>query len=335
MKRLLHIFGHLLVLAIFLGAAWLLYDRLRQYTFQQICDAILGIGWWDIAGASLLTVLNFGILVGYDWFAVRWVVKEKLPLSKIAVASFSGYAFSYNFGATFFGTSIRYRLYSAWGVPLVEILELLVILGLTFWFGLFALAGVLFVVDPIQVPQQVTDAFRDLLGCRLPLTDTFWLGIVLLIIALGYVILSWTFRKPIRIRGVRIPFPPPKLTFYQIVIACGDLMVAAAVLHAILPPMEGGYFRILGVFMLAYVTAVLSHVPGGYGVFESLFMVFFPHEQGPAVFASLIVFRIIYYWIPLLIAAAMLGWHELVLLRGASNETPQPAGQTATVEKSG
>ena len=33
-------------------------------------------------------------------------------------------------------------------------------------------------------------------------------------------------------------------------------------------------------------------------------------ECGPAVVAALLVFRVIYYWLPLLIAAAMLGWNE-------------------------
>jgi uncharacterized membrane protein YbhN (UPF0104 family) len=100
---------------------------------------------------------------------------------------------------------------------------------------------------------------------------------------------------------------------YQIVIACGDLLVAAAVMYCLLPAMEGGYVRVLGVFMLAFVAAVLSHVPGGYGVFESVFMFFFPKDAGPAVLAAIIVFRIIYYWIPLAIAAVMLGYHELTL----------------------
>ena len=104
-------------------------------------------------GRVLLTVLNYAILVGYDWFAVRWVGEKDLPLRKIALASFTGYAFSYNFGATLFGTSIRYRLYSAWGMSLRKILDLLVILGLTFWFGVFTLAGVVFMATPFQIPR--------------------------------------------------------------------------------------------------------------------------------------------------------------------------------------
>ena len=113
MKRALHIFGRALILLIFLAAAWLLYERLKKYSWQEICDALAGIPPWHIGVAALLTVLNYAILVGYDWFAVRWVGVKDLPLRKIALASFTGYAFSYNFGATLFGTSIRYRLYSA------------------------------------------------------------------------------------------------------------------------------------------------------------------------------------------------------------------------------
>ncbi len=111
-----------------------------------------------------------------------------------------------------------------------------------------------------------------------------------------------------------------RLTLYQIVIACGDLLVAAAILYTLLPPMEGGYMRVLGVFMLAFVTAVLSHVPGGYGVFDVLIVEFLPKEHGLAVAAALLVFRVIYYWLPLLIAAAMLGWNEWRLNTGQATQ---------------
>jgi phosphatidylglycerol lysyltransferase len=317
MRRFLHVFGRVLILLVFLGAAWLLYDRLKAYTVQQICDALADIPWWHIAAASLLTVLNYGILVGYDWLAVRWVGERRLPLRKIALASFTGYAFSYNFGATLFGTSIRYRLYSAWGVRLLRILDLLLILGLTFWFGVFTLAGVVFVASPFPIP-------KELQHLHLPVDGTFWVGVVLLALAGGYVAVTALWRKPLRLFGWQFPLPPLKLTLYQIAIACGDLLVAAAVLYVLLPPMEGGYLRVLSVFMLAFVVAVLTHVPGGYGVFEAIFLRFSPEEQVARVFAAILVFRVIYYWTPLLIAGIMLGYHELMLIREA-RKTPTDA----------
>lgn len=296
-----------------------MYDRLKTYTLQEILDALSDIPWWHIAAASILMVLNYVILIGYDWLAVRWVGEKDLSLRKIALASFTGYAFSYNFGATLFGTSIRYRLYSAWGVRLLKILDLLLILGLTFWFGVFTLAGVVFIVTPLPIP-------KELQHLNLPVDGTFWVGVALLLIAAGYIALSAFHRKPLRIFGWQLPVPPLKLTLYQITIACGDLLVAAAVLYVLLLPAEVGYMRVLSVFMLAFTVSVLTHVPGGYGVFEAIFLRCFPKEQGAAVLAAILVFRMIYYWAPLVIAAIMLGYHELTL-------TAEPPNQTAAAEE--
>jgi phosphatidylglycerol lysyltransferase len=326
MKRFFNLFGRLLVLLIFLGAAWLFYytvtsdPDLAEHPFQKIRDAVLAIPPRHLAVAALLTVLNYVILIGYDWFAVRWVGVRDLPVRKIALASFTGYAFSYNFGATLFGTSIRYRLYSAWGVPLLKIVELLIILGLTFWFGVLTLAGVVLAVAPLPMPEQLKGLMEWL---HVSFADTFWMGVALLAAALGYVFLSALHRKPLRFFRWHIPLPPLKLTLYQIAIACGDLLVAAAVLYILLPPVEGGYLKVLGVFMLAFVVGVLSHIPGGIGLFESLILLVLPNQR-PSVIAALIAFRAIYYWAPLAIAAPMLACNELTL---SNNGVEKPPGE--------
>jgi phosphatidylglycerol lysyltransferase len=327
MKKFLRIFGRLLILFVFLLAAYLLYERLKKFTFREICDALLGISPVCAVIAALLTVINYLILVGYDWCAVRWVGEKNLPMRKIALASFTGYAFSYNFGATIFGTSIRYRLYSAWGVPIIKILELLVILGLTFWFGLFALAGVVFIVAPFPLPENIPlpkallKVFPpDMETLKLPFTNMTWVGVVLLLIAVGYVLISAIYHKPIKFFRWHIPVPPLKLTLYQIAIASADLLVAAAILYALMPPIEGGYLKVLGVFMLAFVAGVLTHVPGGYGVFEVFILYFLPDSkaQEPAIFAAILAFRVIWNWIPLVIAAIMLGYNEWSLARNST-----------------
>ena len=350
MKKFFNIFGRILILLIFLGAAWLLYVRLKRFTFQQIYESLVGIPISHIIVAVLLTVINYLILVGYDWFAVRWIGEKNLHLRKIALASFTGYAFSYNFGSTLFGTSIRYRLYSAWGMKLVKILELLVILGLTFWFGLFTLAGIVFIAAPFPIPDTINISntlqmmFKLPETIHIPFTNMHWVGVILLLISVGYVLLSAIHRKPLKFVRWHIPLPPLRLTLYQIVIACGDLLVAAAVFYSVLPPVEGGYVKVLGVFMLAFVAGVLTHVPGGYGVFEAFIMCFLPKfpespNEGAAIFAAILAFRVIYNWIPLLIAAIMLGCHEWALTKNytkpkdTDTQTPDeslPIAQNAT-----
>ena len=54
MNRIASYFGRLLVLLIFLATAWLLYHRLRGYTFEQIRAAIGAIPASYIVAASLL-----------------------------------------------------------------------------------------------------------------------------------------------------------------------------------------------------------------------------------------------------------------------------------------
>ncbi len=137
-------------------------------------------------------------------------------------------------------------------------------------------------------------------------------------------------RKPFKFFHWHISLPPLKLTLYQIIIACGDLLVAAAVFYSVLPPVEGGYIKVLGVFMLAFVAGVLTHVPGGYGVFEAFILFFLPNspDQKPAVFAAILAFRAIYNWVPLLIAAIMLVCNEWALTKAFTklkvNDTQAP-----------
>ena len=349
-KYLLRFLGPCLALLVFGLALRLLYGIVKGYSLAEVVASVKQIppGW--IAAAVVMTVINYIILVGYDYLAVRYV-GEPLGLGKIAFASFAGYACSYNIGATLAGTSIRCRLYSAWGMSPLRILQLLVILGLTFWFGVFALAGVIFVVDPPQVPlgnhaelvgqlhhaaHHTTDALvHNVLNWLSWLSQYMRpLGVVLLVLAVAYVALAATHdtlaARYEKIRRWNLPVPPFKLTVYQIAVAAADLLVAAWVLYMLMPRMrEIDYPKFVGIYMVAYVLVVLSHVPGGLGVLEPAILLFLPHHYRLAGFAALIVFRVIYYWTPFLIAMVLLGMHEISLRKQwirppAESPSPQP-----------
>ena len=156
-NRYLRYLGPVVIFLVFVLAIRLLIGILHKYTVAEIIDSVRQIPSSWILAALVVTVVNYAILVGYDFLAIRYV-KEPLALWKVAMASFTGYACSYNIGATVAGTSIRYRLYSAWGLSPLKILQLLVILGLTFWFGVFALAGTIFIVDPPRLPNDCSNA---------------------------------------------------------------------------------------------------------------------------------------------------------------------------------
>ncbi len=321
MKRSpLHWLGPALVLLIFCGAVWLLYTQLTAKELQQVVDRLRDLVQnkpLAIVLAVGLTVLNYMVLVGYDLLAVRYV-GESLPLRRVALASFTAYTCGYNFGSTLAGTSVRYRLYSAWGVPAMKIVQLLVILALTFWFGLFALAGVVFIVAPLAMPVD--------LRCCLPFSDTRPLGVILLGIALLYVGLSAAHRGSVKLWHWTLPVPPFKLTVCQVLIASADLLLVAAVLYTLWPASEPpmSYLNVLGIYMLVFVAGVLTHVPGGYGVMEAVLLTIVPDRAGPTdVIASWLLFRAIYYIGPLLVAAVLLGLYEVRLSLRHRREHPR------------
>jgi glycosyltransferase 2 family protein len=73
------------------------------------------------------------------------------------------------------------------------------------------------------------------------------------------------------------------------------------------------YIDFLGVYLLALVVVVLSHVPGGVAVFDVIILQMSPAEHKEAALAAIVLFRVIYYLLPLLGAAALLAYFELKL----------------------
>ena len=364
----LHLLGLLLVLAVFAAAAWLLASEFRRHnlTLEKIIDSLLQIPVSHIVVALGVTFINYAvILVCYDYLAFRFA-EVPISLRRVAFAALTSYPFSYNFNATLAGIPLRYRLYSSWGIPLTKIVQLLLILALTFWFGVFFISGVLFLFAPLKIPplelQSISAALmmdwhihKDVVDWFTYLfADSRLFGILLLALTSLYVGASLLHRGTLKILRWTLPVPPFRLTVYQIAIASADMLVAASVLYALFPPVRGGYLTVLEVYLVAYVLIVLSHVPGGWGVLEAVMMALLgtlrlvpDHATNmPKVLAGIIVFRVIYYLLPLLFAAAMLGWHEYALRKkwippvaaspgGQSDGAAQPSGMNGHAGISG
>ena len=78
----------------------------------------------------------------------------------------------------------------------------------------------------------------------------------------------------------------------------------------------------------AMVAVVLTHVPGGTGVFELVILNASNTSHPQAVIAALLCFRVIYFFIPLLFVAAIFLIHEIQIRRGrktrvSSNEAEE------------
>ncbi len=333
MKSVMRIVRPLVLLAIFVGAGLLLYHLLRDLDFDELVKDLKAMRARQIGFAIALTAVNYVVLMGYDWLAIRYIGRA-LPLGKLAVASFIGHVSSFNLGAMFGGSSMRYRIYSAWKFSMVEIVQLVAILGLTFWLGVLALAGIMFLLVPLPIPPAFLALLPPWAGEWLASRGLPWLGVVLLAHLVAYLGVCAIRRKPLRIWRWDLPLPPPGLSLAQIVVSCADLMIAAYVFYELLPRgLSVTYPTFLSVFLLALVVQVFLHVPAGIGVFDAVTVSFFL-EQKEAMTAALLVFRGVYYLLPLAVAGIVWLGLEIALgrqfLREVSAKLKAAQAQPAT-----
>jgi uncharacterized membrane protein YbhN (UPF0104 family) len=139
------------------------------------------------------------------------------------------------------------------------------------------------------------------------------IGIVFLLLVATYLLGSSVSRQPLKIRGQEFWLPSFKLSLAQTVISSLDWILAATVLFTLLPATTHlSYPGFLGIYLLAMIAGVVSKVPGGLGVFETVILLLLsPQVSAAAVLGSLLAYRGVYYLLPFAVATGLLGFYEI------------------------
>lgn len=299
--------GPFIGLSVFALAAWVLYRQLHTYHLHDILSNLHGIPPLQIGAAVFLTLLSYLIMTGYDFLALRYI-RHALPPVQTAFTAFLSYAFSNNIGFSMIaGASVRYRLYSAWGLSAIEITQVVLFCSTSLWLGFFMISGAFFIFEPLALPQTL----------HWPVATVWPLGVILLSATALYVSLAIFSKKTWQFKEWRFELPSRSLAGGQILIAAADWMMAGIVLYILLPKdASPGVVHFLEIYLLAQLAGLASQVPGGLGVFESVILLLAPPElTAPRLMGSLLVYRGLYYLLPLLIATVMLGIEELLRQR--------------------
>jgi phosphatidylglycerol lysyltransferase len=305
----------LLSLGLFALSIWAIRQELHQHSPQDIVNGIAIIPIGALVLAVLITGANYGFLTGYDTLAT-YFVRHPLPYRKTALVAVISYAISNSVGfALLSGSAIRYRFYTAWGLTPGQIGQIIAFCNLSFWIGLFAIGGLVFATEPLSVPGIL----------HLPFDTVHPLGIIFLGIITAYLILSSFSRRPLKIRGWVLPHLPLNLSLAQIAVTSCDWALAAAVLYVLLPAHPAlNYFIFFGSYLLAQIAGIISNVPGGLGVFETvLLLLISPPIASDQLLGALLVYRVVYYFLPLLMGAGLLGIYELRCRRSPKATEPK------------
>ncbi len=270
-------------------AAGMLWWQLRHYSFGDIMRALLDIPFVNLVAAAAACVAGYVTLALYDYLALKYVgAGGKVAWWKWMLAGMLGFAISNNAGhAVVSGGAIRYRLYTRWRVPGSDIVEMLMFSGFTFFLGYAAIA----VIGYFLVPSDMFDGNKHKL--TEPITVVFR-------------------NKSVKIGQLQFEVPSTKMAFYQTLLGITDSVLAGLVLYfCLIPFVKIPFGTYIGLFVVAQTTGVFSQVPGGIGVFESIFLLALPADADKAsIFGALLAYRIIYYVLPLIGVGGMFFVYE-------------------------
>ncbi|WP_294289902.1 bifunctional lysylphosphatidylglycerol flippase/synthetase MprF [uncultured Sphingomonas sp.] len=294
------------LLVVALGA---LYRLTHEVHLKDVNAALAALSTQRIVLAGALTAASYLALTFYDVLALR-IIGKPLPWRTAATASFTSYTLSHNLGlALLTGGSARYRVYTAAGLDGPDVARVVGLAGATFWAGVVAVTSLALMLHdgPLVLPGVTFRAGQtQLLG-----------GAVLALIAATFSATA-IIRTPIRLFGFVVPLPGSGQFAAQLLVAAVDLSCASAALFVLLPQAAPA---LLPAFVLAYalgiVATVLTHIPGGIGVFEAVVMSVLPGDR-TTLLAALVAYRAIYYLAPLAVGIVMLAWHEGRRQRGTA-----------------
>jgi len=293
--------------AFFALVLWLIARQARQIEWSEVLQSARDYPPAVLLTAAGLAAASYALYCSYDLLSRRYS-GHSLSNRAVLATTFISYAFNLNFGSLIGGLAFRVRLYSQQGLEAAQISRIFGFTMLTNWVGYVALAGVLCVWQPIAPPEDWHIGRAALRG----------VGLLLLALPLVYLTLCATSRRrSLRVRGHELHLPSWRMAALQLLLSCCNWMLIGAVVYTLLQQ-HVDYASTLSVLLVAAVAGVITHVPAGLGVLEAVFLTLLASQaQRHELLAALLVYRAVYYLIPLVIAIAVYIGFEWRLRRGS------------------
>lgn len=290
-------------IAVCLLSIGILIKEFRYTDWQGVFVGINDISILKLAQALFFVICSYGAIAYYDILAIHYI-KNSLSPRKIVFAGLITYAISPNVGFAFLSASfLRYRLYHHWHISNLDIARIIAFTNLNLWVGIIPITGIIFTFTAPKLPPAITFPFLQ--------TSLKNFGIVCLIISILYLILITLIQKFNWLQKYQWQVPSLKLSLQQILVFTLDWGFAALALYHLFH-LKISYFSFFGIYVIAMVTGLISTVPGGLGVFETVILFFLESFQDKTIILStLIVFRCLYYFLPFIIAVFCLTLFEM------------------------
>lgn len=293
----------LLPYVFFLIAAYFVQREISAYPMREIAEHLRNMPPRLIALAILLTAINYALLSIYDWLALKYAGKM-LPWPRILQTSLISYAITNNAGhALVSGTAARYRFYGAYGISGWDVLKIALFSSITFMLAAFTVEAGLSLFFP-EIMFQGQAAPKLVHGVTLisaAALGFYWIGVLFV-------------RAPLRFKSIEFRMPSWRLAVAQTLIGVFELMLSGSILYLFIlhgnPDMP--FVAFIAIYVLAILAGLASQVPGGLGVFEgTVILLAGPQFSAPHILSALILYRIVYFFLPLVGAGIGLFLYEM------------------------
>lgn len=296
-KKIIEYFKIAAELTIFLVAVFFIHKELKKYSLHDLSSSIEAIPFWAITLIIFFVCLDYLILTCFDILAFK-NENYNLPKKNIGFVAFVSFAFANSIGLSGLTASgLRLNLYSILGVPYKTIMNVVIFCYTTFWLGLLWIGGIFLTLLPVSLVDIK-------LPIKLPIDTTVPIGIILLI---GAIIFTGVIVKKHK--------NTKEILINRIIVALADWVSLSFVLYFALPPHNRiDFFHFLAIFIIAQILGFLSNVPGGIGVFDLIFLTLLGGAySSDKIIGALLVYRIAYFFIPLLVAFTIFTIYHLFI----------------------
>ncbi|WP_263145789.1 lysylphosphatidylglycerol synthase domain-containing protein [Pseudomonas sp. RIT-PI-AD] len=293
-KKRFVLLKRILTLGFFILVAVLFYMLAKKLDWQEVMTTLREYRPQTLLLAAAVTLLSYLVYSAFDLLG-RLYSGHHLPARQILPLTFVCYAFNLNLGSWVGSIAFRYRLYSRLGLDNGQITKVLSFSLLTNWLGYILLAGVVFAMRLVELPE----------GWKIG-TDTLQLiGFGLVAAGVGYLLACrFSKRRTWTLRGKDISLPSLRLALAQAALGAANWALMALVVAVLLPKV--GYPTILGVLLISSIAGAITHIPAGLGVIEAIFIAMLSHQVSKGgILAALIGYRFIYFLLPLVIATVI------------------------------
>lgn len=311
-----HTFLSALGVAASLIGLYLLYRVIRRYDMDEIMAALSSVPASRIALALTFTVLGYVFLIGAEYLAVRYT-RQPVTFNRVARTAVAALGIGHSIGlAALSSGAVRYRMYGRAGLSLPDIGRLVLFSGVTVALGLGVVGSAALFWHSEELARLTGASPAMLMG----------LGAAALVLVVAYLVICAISLRRLKIRRFHLDIPSFRMACGQLLFGSGYLLCVSAVLYASLRSFtKADYPTVTALYVGADMSALVGHVPGGWGLIEYIVT---SALDGPQLLAGLIIFRASYYLLPLAVGLGIFVMDEVSGRRG-----PRRAMRSATASR--